>query len=72
MKKNGVIIGRPINGISINGNEYVCDKNGMAIVFVDEETARAFLKDNGLTDENIEDCGIVFETVDVEEEKYYR
>ena len=26
MKKNGVIIGRPINGISINGNEYVCDK----------------------------------------------
>ena len=47
MKKNGVIIGRPINGISINGNEYVCDKNGMAIVFVDEDTARAFLKDNG-------------------------
>lgn len=67
MKKNGVIIGRPIYGISINGNEYVCDKNGMAIVFVDEDTARAFLKDNGLTDKNIEDCGIVFETVDMEE-----
>lgn len=44
MKKNGVIIGRPINGISINGNEYVCDKNGMAIVFVDEDTARTFFK----------------------------
>lgn len=67
MKKNGVIIGRPINGISINGNEYVCDKNGMAIVFVDEDTARAFLKDNGLTDENIEDCGIVFESAYDEE-----
>lgn len=72
MKKNGVIIGRPINGIPINGNEYVCDKTGMTIVFVDEDTARAFLKDNGLTDENIEDCGIVFETVDMEEEQYYR
>lgn len=40
----------------------------MAIVFVDEDTARAFLKDNGLTDENIEACGIVFETVDMGEE----
>lgn len=72
MKKNGVIIGRPINGISINGNEYVCDENGMAIVFIDEDTARTFLKDNGFTDENIEDCGIVFETVNREEENYYQ
>lgn len=63
-----MVIGRPIK----NGNEYVCDKTGMTIVFVDEDTARAFLKDNGLTDENIEDCGIVFETVDMEEEQYYR
>lgn len=70
MKKNGVIIGRPINGISINGNEYVCDENGTAIFFVDEDTARAFLKDNGLTDENIEDCGIVFETVNIDENYY--
>lgn len=44
----------------------------MAIVFVDEDTARAFLKDNGFTDKNIEDCGIVFETVNMEEENYYQ
>ena len=67
MKKNGVIIGRPINGISINGNEYVCDENGMTIVFDDEVAAKAFLKENGLTDENIEDYGIMFETVDLED-----
>ena len=43
----GVMIGRPINGISINGNEYVCDEKGRAIVFEDENDARAFLKENG-------------------------
>lgn len=65
----GVMIGRPINGISINGNEYVCDEKGRAIVFEDENDARAFLKENGYTDKNIEDCGIVFESVDEEDEE---
>lgn len=68
-KMKGVMIGRPINGISINGNEYVCDKNGLAIVFDDENDAREFLKSNGYTDEDIENNGIVFETVDEEDEE---
>lgn len=65
----GVLIGRPINGISINGNEYVCDAKGRAIVFEDENDARAFLKENGYTDEDIENNGIVFEAVDEEDEE---
>lgn len=65
----GVMIGRPINGISINGNEYACDEKGIAIVFEDKNDARAFLKENGYTDKNIEDCGIVFESVEEEDEE---
>lgn len=65
----GVLIGRPINGISINGNEYVCDEKDRAIVFEDENDARNFLKENGYTDEAIEKDGIVFEEVDEEDEQ---
>lgn len=65
----GVTIGRPINGISINGNEYVCDEKGRAIVFEDENDARAFLKENRYTDEAIENDGIVFENIDEEDEE---
>lgn len=60
----GVLIGRPING-----NEYVCDENRLAIVFDDENDARDFLKENGYTDEDIENNGIVFEPVDEEDEE---
>lgn len=63
----GVLVGRPINGISINGNEYLCDSEGRAIVFDDEADARAFLKDSGMTKEDIEDQGIVFEKEEDEE-----
>lgn len=64
----GVIIGRPINCISINGNEYVCDEYGMTIVFASENHARNFLALEGFTDEDIENNGIVFEIVDDEDE----
>ena len=65
----GVMIGRPINGISINGNEYVCDENGLAIILGNENDAKEFLKSNGYTDEDIENNGIVFEAVDEEDEE---
>lgn len=65
----GVMIGRPINGISINGNEYVCDENGLAIIFDNENDAKEFLKSNGYTDEDIENNGIVFEAVDEDDEE---
>lgn len=63
-----VLIGRPINGISINGLEYVCDDEGIAIAFENEERARDFLHKNGVSDESIEDCGIVFEEVEEEDD----
>ena len=42
-----VIIGRAINGISINGLEYVLDENNEPIVFDDVEDAMQHLRDNG-------------------------
>lgn len=65
----GVMIGRPINGISINGNEYVCDEKGRVIVFDDENDARTFLKEKGYTDEEIEKDDIVFENIGKKDEK---
>lgn len=55
-----VLIGRPINGISINGLEYVCDENGITSVFNDETSAKMFLELNGIGDKEIDDQGIVF------------
>lgn len=59
----GVLIGRPIEGVTINGLEYVCDEKRYAIVFKDEDDAKAFLADHNIDDELIEECGIVFEEV---------
>lgn len=56
-----ILIGRPINGIGINGNEYVCDDNGIAIAFMDIVEAKNFLAERGLTEDDIENQGIVFE-----------
>ncbi len=61
------MIGRPINGIPINGNEYVCDDDGIAILFPTEEEARDFVHAHGYTDEMIEDEGIVFEEANDDE-----
>lgn len=58
----GVLVCRPINGVSLNGNEYLCDKNGRAIVFDDEADAREFLKKYcDTTAEDIEAEGITFQ-----------
>jgi hypothetical protein len=48
-----VIIGRPINGISINGVEWLLDDDGEPMRFVDGNTAKQFLLDNGESVENI-------------------
>ena len=47
----------------LNKRKRVC------MVFDDENDAREFLKSNGYTDEDIENNGIVFETVDEEDEE---
>lgn len=58
-------IGRPINGISINGLEYVMDDDGELMTFASEEAAIAFLNQNGISADDIEDFGI--EIVEVDE-----
>lgn len=54
-----IIIGRPINGISLNGNEYLLNEEGTKeLEFVDKETAKNFLRENGyedMTDDEMED-----------------
>jgi hypothetical protein len=47
-----VIIGRPVNGISINGLEWLLDDDE-PMRFIDGNTAKQFLLDNGEIAENI-------------------
>lgn len=52
-----VTISRPINGISINGDEYLLHPNGIVMEFDSKQEAINFLQDNGynLTDEEIKE-----------------
>ena len=43
-------ISRPINGITINGNEYLLDENDEVMKFPTEDSARTFLSENGIED----------------------
>lgn len=56
-----IVVGRYINGVSLNGLEYLLDAVGNEMVFESEETARVFLRENGYSDEDME--GLVFEEV---------
>ena len=52
---SGVIVSRPINGISLNGDEYILDDDGHEIVFSSEDQALEFLVEKGgYTEENVE------------------
>ena len=54
---DGVIVGRPIEGIGINGDEYLLDDDGAELVFNTEAQAREFLiEKGGYTAENVDDC----------------
>lgn len=57
-----VIIGRPINGISINGLEYVLDASGEPMVFANEEAAKKFLMEHNCPEDVFED--LIFEEVE--------
>lgn len=51
-------IGRPINGIGLNGLEYLLDENENIMEFKTPEEAKAFLRENGhedWTDDEFED-----------------
>ena len=51
-----VIIGRAINGISLNGLEYLLEggPDGEIQVFESQEAAEAFLVEQGATEEDLE------------------
>ena len=52
-----IAISRPIEGVSVNGNEYLLDKNNEVMQFADIQVAKDFLRSNGidLTDEEMDD-----------------
>ena len=49
-----VIAGRSINGITINGLEWLLTDDGDVMIFDSEEQATEFLKDHGVTDDTLE------------------
>ncbi len=59
----GFYITRPINGISLNGVEYVRDENDNPIIFENMGKAKEFLAKHGYNETNIENEGIDFEEV---------
>lgn len=50
-----VLIGRAINGISINGLEYLLDENDNPMVFSYVSEAKCFLRENGYDVETASD-----------------
>lgn len=58
-------VARAIEGISINGKEFLLDENGNTMKFESRETAFKFLKSKGfenLSDEEMEDAFFFEET----------
>lgn len=60
------VIGRPINGISLNGLEYVCNSEGYTIHFDSPEEAYEFLRFHKYTTERIENEGIIIKDIDID------
>lgn len=56
MAETKFVIARAINGITLNGREYVCDEKDEPILFDSQDLALAFLKEKGIDDP--EDFGI--------------
>jgi hypothetical protein len=61
-----VALGRPINGISINGCEWLLKDSGKLNLFSCTDEAVIFLQNHGLTDIDIEDY-IFDENIEVDE-----
>ena len=60
-----IVIGRPINGISVNGLEYLLDENGEYKQFESTEEAKTFLNsmfEEPLTDDQLEDSFMFLDT----------
>jgi hypothetical protein len=65
IKTMAIVIGRPINGISVNGLEYLLDENGEYKQFESTEEAKTFLNsmfEEPLTDDQLEDSFMFLDT----------
>jgi hypothetical protein len=65
IKTMAIVIGRPINGISINGLEYLLDEDGEYKQFESTEEAKTFLNsmfEEPLTDDQLEDSFMFLDT----------
>jgi hypothetical protein len=58
-------VGRAINGIGLNGREWLLNEDNSLMKFKDKEEAKKFLRDAGvdLTDEEMEDT-LAFEEIE--------
>jgi hypothetical protein len=56
-----IIVGKHINNVTISPLEYLLDDDGKVMKFINEDAAKAFLKEKSLSDDDI--YGLVFETV---------
>ncbi len=54
MENTGCIIARPINGISLNGCEYLLDQSGEIQIFRDKNSAVDFLTQHGYTVDDLD------------------
>lgn len=59
-----VVIGRPINGVWINGLEYALDDDGSLRTWESRDTAETFLMVNGETKESIEENYVIEDYVE--------
>ena len=62
-----IIVGRHIEGITINPLEYLLDENGEVKKFTNAGVAKRFLRGQGFADEDL--CWFVFETVGASREE---
>lgn len=54
MHHSPVIVGRHINGITLNDLEWLLDENGAERIFSDQTEAEAFLLKNGFAEDDLE------------------
>jgi len=59
-----VIVGRPINGISLNGLEYILDDEGEIRYFDSVEEAKQLLREHGYDEDDMEDYLVFRESTD--------
>jgi len=61
-------VGRPIEGISLNGLEYLLEEEGgNEMLFDTPEAAKEFLITQGISEEDFDNCSVVLVDADTNE-----